>query len=773
MKTDRIMASASRATSPHEGLGEDDLGDLYEALYPIRHKYKHLGLQMKVKKSEIENIEAQHSDHGDRLLEILTIRVKQTSFLTWTIIEKALRSRSVGEHQLADSIWQTHVKLPSRQNVSDREPELKQYKEGGGQEKAGGKRTFARSYIPLRIDSGKKQALGVRVSGDTRRFERCSDKYPVRKEGTQIRKKPMMTHPVHGTQKKSRLGPKQTQMEIKSKRIARATNPCKLKASDHQTLAEVQSEAVTDKNTEEGTSSSVYQEIRGRSENEHTFESACGQGNKSRKAKDTTIKRLTDEGKHTKVVATNREHGLVCERHVKSKVQRAEKRLPAKTGVVRDIMTSVSTKLVSKALSTPCSTPQYPYKRDIKMARGTLTKSQRTKIGPGIEQSRQCKKLAHSGTDKCSKMHSTKTAKSHEREGVETKAAVQATPEVRRYREGQMQTEQKEIDSCDECFAAANEEEENETSKGTKIKKEMPKCTKKQTQSFKKLSESVQLSNIVDFEREKDSKTHTTTKSSEREREETKAAIHNQVGCFESYDQVRGSDSCDSSHTEDQKSSSNHQCFAVGCEDKASAESRGVRASSSAPEDDDQSNPGGRDGKQESKDIQQRKKLGERHENGSVSSASNMQDRQKLNKQPHCKGQEAKRSDCRQEESSTESDDSSPECDTISESEGKSLRKIFKCFFGRLCLTIRNPVEIAAILQMKGLLTYTVMIELLESPESTQAKAIILVTALQNQIKSHPGKIFPIIQVFLQNEVLEETGKEMWTETGKIFMTSV
>ena len=120
--------------------------------------------------------------------------------------------------------------------------------------------------------------------------------------------------------------------------------------------------------------------------------------------------------------------------------------------------------------------------------------------------------------------------------------------------------------------------------------------------------------------------------------------------------------------------------------------------------------------------------------------------------------------------SSTETDNSSPECDmlkNISETERKGLRKVFKRFFGRLCFTIKAPVELATRLQMKGLLTYSVMNELLTSPESEQAKTIALVRALQKQVKSRPDRMFNIIQVFLHDEALQETGREIWTETGK------
>lgn len=98
------MACSPNKASLSTGLGEDDLGALHNALFPARKRYKSLGLQFGVKKSEIECIETQQTDLGDRLLEVLSVRVKKTEILTWNDVDKALRSHSVGESRLADEI---------------------------------------------------------------------------------------------------------------------------------------------------------------------------------------------------------------------------------------------------------------------------------------------------------------------------------------------------------------------------------------------------------------------------------------------------------------------------------------------------------------------------------------------------------------------------------------------------------------------------------------------------------------------------------------------
>ena len=118
--------------------------------------------------------------------------------------------------------------------------------------------------------------------------------------------------------------------------------------------------------------------------------------------------------------------------------------------------------------------------------------------------------------------------------------------------------------------------------------------------------------------------------------------------------------------------------------------------------------------------------------------------------------------------SSSEIDDSSPECDiNFSETETKELRKVFKCFFGKLCCVIKDPVETAAELQAKRAISQSTMESILRSPESNQEKAITLVKALEKRIKCRPDRIFTIISVFQQNKLLENSGREMWIETGK------
>ena len=97
------MATVSSETaSPNTGLAIKDLNALVEALYRVRAKYKFFGLQIGVDINEIEDIEANCKDSSNCLLQILRARLKQEPALTCADIDKALRSRTVSEPQVAN-----------------------------------------------------------------------------------------------------------------------------------------------------------------------------------------------------------------------------------------------------------------------------------------------------------------------------------------------------------------------------------------------------------------------------------------------------------------------------------------------------------------------------------------------------------------------------------------------------------------------------------------------------------------------------------------------
>ena len=123
LKRGEMATGSSKATSPNTELGEDDLGALYEALYPARNSYKSIGLLIGVKIGEIENIESNKADSGDRLLAVLSVRVKKAEPLTWNDIYNALRSKCIDESKLAKEIWAKHLFIPESSTESESEQE--------------------------------------------------------------------------------------------------------------------------------------------------------------------------------------------------------------------------------------------------------------------------------------------------------------------------------------------------------------------------------------------------------------------------------------------------------------------------------------------------------------------------------------------------------------------------------------------------------------------------------------------------------------------------
>ena len=113
-------------------------------------------------------------------------------------------------------------------------------------------------------------------------------------------------------------------------------------------------------------------------------------------------------------------------------------------------------------------------------------------------------------------------------------------------------------------------------------------------------------------------------------------------------------------------------------------------------------------------------------------------------------------------------DESSPECDMVKnkyKGEMKELVNIFERYFGQLCRVKFNPNDVAAELLKKGLISKAMMRDMVLSPKSQQAR-ITLIDELDKTIKSHPGCLYELIEVMLENDALQETATEMLKEAG-------
>lgn len=111
--------------------------------------------------------------------------------------------------------------------------------------------------------------------------------------------------------------------------------------------------------------------------------------------------------------------------------------------------------------------------------------------------------------------------------------------------------------------------------------------------------------------------------------------------------------------------------------------------------------------------------------------------------------------------------DSSSEINVPLQGNEKHQIIVFERFFGQLCCEISKPVQVAAQLQRKGLISKSTMKDMIISPESQQSKTISLVDAVDKTIKSKPDCLFAFIEVLLENEALQTLGREMLREAGK------
>ena len=97
------LARASGDMSSYE-LSDGDMRILFEALSPIRGKYLFFGIQINVSMDELKKIQRECTDPAECLLRVLSIRLKKIPRLTWNDIDSALRSDSVSEPRVANSI---------------------------------------------------------------------------------------------------------------------------------------------------------------------------------------------------------------------------------------------------------------------------------------------------------------------------------------------------------------------------------------------------------------------------------------------------------------------------------------------------------------------------------------------------------------------------------------------------------------------------------------------------------------------------------------------
>ena len=93
-------------------LSVDDLGIVRNEIFDASPKWYDVGLELKVSVATLDSIRDQFGDPKDCFREALKCWLKSTLKPTWRVLVDALRSRTVGEKQLADNLEAKHCSIP-------------------------------------------------------------------------------------------------------------------------------------------------------------------------------------------------------------------------------------------------------------------------------------------------------------------------------------------------------------------------------------------------------------------------------------------------------------------------------------------------------------------------------------------------------------------------------------------------------------------------------------------------------------------------------------
>ena len=102
-----------------------DLGCVLEEILDVSAQWYHLGLQLNLSIGVLDRIRAQFSDPKDQLLEMLKTWLTTSDNTSWKTLTDALKSRSVGAHQLAGTLETklNRTKVDSGMSAYDKQPE--------------------------------------------------------------------------------------------------------------------------------------------------------------------------------------------------------------------------------------------------------------------------------------------------------------------------------------------------------------------------------------------------------------------------------------------------------------------------------------------------------------------------------------------------------------------------------------------------------------------------------------------------------------------------
>ena len=88
-------------------LNSDDLGEVQEALWEARLKWRNIGLRLNMKSHELDTISKEAGDDiGEKFTKMVEFRLKMTEPCTWKILYEALKNPTVNMPNVAKELIQ-------------------------------------------------------------------------------------------------------------------------------------------------------------------------------------------------------------------------------------------------------------------------------------------------------------------------------------------------------------------------------------------------------------------------------------------------------------------------------------------------------------------------------------------------------------------------------------------------------------------------------------------------------------------------------------------
>ena len=749
---------------------------------------------------EIENIESNKTDSGDRLLAILSIRVKKAEPLTWNDIYNALISKCIDESKLAKEVWTKHIFIPESSTESEseqeheiRSEEIKRVKKGapkkekGGDHRARVSKEQERSSEDEGIETVTSRKHVQEVESEDEEdglLSRKEEKEKVRRKGAHYQYKEVHDKErPKGKNKKEKFMKDESQSE--QEEVVREKSKRKKKAT-HDKEESVKGYGDRDHYSD----TEVCEKVRKRSKKHSKKREVCTESESEASSDEDEMENSSFEddtshkGSSRRKLTKHKEAKI----HPQKEHRKDGKRKDAKSRDIQYSDEEVSTKSAQK------------WRKSKKVETESEEESSFASSSDEeeIEVHNRTKKSKHAETKSAARTKDTAYYESEEKGKTSGKKRVLLKPKSATAKEASHYPEEykdkgrkravrvdervgKSTDSSRETYHKNRSKPPRKETEGRDGKREVvsEKIAKKATAPpLEQDLPSSEMAQTNSGDGESDESSEDENESEQQSSDEEEETENDDLSTAEENEEKRSKEKATHPTTEMRKTKSQDDENPRSVKGKKLSKAAGAPSKDDSHGDKEESDAGGsRDQEDQPKKRNRRRHRESPIVRGGSSPSSSQEERKpgsrgkKRNKRGrgHKKKSDRKKKGKGDKDGASGIDDSSPECDmkNQSEVETKELASVFECFFGTLCRVPFNPEEIAAQLQKKALISKAVMKEMIISPESQQAKIISLIDALDEMIKSHPEHLFSCIEVMLKNDVLQEPGREMLSKAGK------